>query len=95
MRDEMSLEKVPPGDLPVPTAVSAYTVGIEEGEDPSFLDYWRVVRKRRWTVISFLVVVVVTVMIGTLKQRPVYRATAVVQIDKESPSIFSFKEFVA
>jgi len=95
MRDDMSLEKLPPGDLPVPTTVSAYTVSMEEEENPSFLDYWRVLRKRRWTVIMFLVLVVVTVMIGTLKQRPMYHAAVVLQIDKENPNIFSFKEFVA
>ena len=96
MSDEMSLQKVPRGDAPVPTVVPAYTVNLEEEEAaPSFLDYWRVLRKRRWTVGSILLLVVVTVMIGTLKQRPVYRAQAVVQIDKETANIMSFKDFVA
>lgn len=96
MSEEMSLEKVPRGDVPAPTNVPAYTINVEEGEAaPSVLDYWRVLRKRRWTVASIFLLVVVTVMIGTLKQRPVYRAKAVLQIDKETANIMSFKDFVA
>ena len=96
MSEEMSLEKVHRGDVPAPTGVPAYTISLEEEEAaPSFLHYWRVLRKRRWTVTSFLLLVVMTVMIGTLKQRPVYQAQAVVQIDKETANIMSFKDFVA
>ena len=98
MSEEMSLEKIPPlkGEVPATTTVPAYMISQEEEEaNPSFLDYWRVLRKRRWTVLGLLLLVVVTVMIGTLKQKPVYRAKAVLQIDKESSNIFSFKDFVA
>src|SRR3990172_13346319 len=86
------------GELDIPTAVpvSSYPLDLEEeGIAPSLLDYWRVIQKRRWTILSILVLVVVTVMIGTLKQRPVYQATTVVQIDRESPNILSFQGFVA
>jgi capsular exopolysaccharide synthesis family protein len=33
--------------------------------------------------------------IGTLKQRPVYHAVAVLQIDRDAPNVLSFQEFVA
>ena len=96
MPEDMSLERVPKGEVPVvPTDISAYVANLEEEEAPSLMDYWRVLRKRRWTVIAFLALVVVTVMIGTFKQRPVYRATAVLQIDREAPNVVDFQEFVA
>ena len=98
MSDQMSLERVPPfkGDVPATTSASAYTISLEEEESTlPLLDYWRVLRKRRWTVLSILLLVVMTVMIGTLKQRPVYRSKAVLQIDKESANVLSFKDFVA
>ena len=95
MPDDISLERIPRGQVPaVPTDISAYVANMEE-ETASILDYWRVLRKRRWTVIAFLALIVVTVMIGTLKQRPVYRATAVLQIDRDAPNVLSFQEFVA
>ena len=64
----------------------------EPGEAPHLLDYWRILRKRRWTVLSIFVVLFVVVLIGTVRQTPIYRAQATLQIDKENPQIFSFKE---
>ncbi|MBI4442686.1 MAG: polysaccharide biosynthesis tyrosine autokinase [Acidobacteria bacterium] len=98
MAEQNSLEKITPiqGEVPATVTVPAYTVDLQEEEQaPSFLDYWRVLRKRRWTVGAILLLVVVTVMIGTLRQTPVYRATAVLQIDRESQNILNFQDFVA
>jgi len=64
----------------------------EPGEAPHLLDYWRILRKRRWTVLSIFVVLFVVVLVGTVRQTPIYRAQATLQIDKENPQIFSFKE---
>src|SRR5579864_6822934 len=94
MAEQTSLEKRPPAPPEVPSAITipAYAVEQELDEAPSLLEYWRVIRKRRWTVLSILLLAVVTVTIGTLKQRPVYRAKAVVQIDRENQNILSFKD---
>ena len=64
----------------------------DPGEAPHLLDYWRILRKRRWTVLSIFVVLFVVVLVGTVRQTPIYRAQATLQIDKENPQIFSFKE---
>jgi len=45
-------------------------------------DYLRVIEKRRFTVITFFVVVFVVVLIGTLTSTPVYQATTKVLIEK-------------
>src|SRR3989304_3517226 len=98
MAEQNSLQKISSVQEEVPATVTipAYTVDLREEEQaPSLLDYWRVLRKRRWTVGAILLLVVVTVMIGTLRQTPVYRATAVLQIDRESQNILNFQDFVA
>lgn len=96
MSEQNSIEKVGPvqGQPLAPVTVPAYTVDLEQEEALSLLEYLRVLRKRRWTVISLLLLVVFTVMIGTLKQRPVYRATVVLQVDRENPNILTFEDFV-
>ena len=98
MSEENSLERVPKlsPEVPATITVPAYTVQQQEEEETlPLLEYWRILRKCRWTVLSVLLLMVVTVMIGTLKQRPVYRAKAVLQIDRESQNILSFKDFFA
>jgi polysaccharide biosynthesis transport protein len=94
MSEPVSLQRVPPSPPEVPGTITvpAYSVEQEGGAGLPVVEYWRILRKRRWTVVSILLLVVVTVMIGTLKQRPVYRSKAVLQIDRENQNVFSFKE---
>jgi polysaccharide biosynthesis transport protein len=56
--------------------------------------YWRVIQKRRWVVLSSLLIVVSTVAIGTLKEKPVYQASALIEIDPEPPNVLNFKEIL-
>lgn len=57
--------------------------------------YWKVLHKRRWTVLASFLIVVVTTMIATFAMRPIYRGTCTIQIDKENPQIVEFKEIFA
>jgi len=57
--------------------------------------YAKIVFKRRWTVIAFFVVVVSTVLVISLLQTKIYRATATLQIESEAPNVLSIKEIVA
>ena len=61
-------------------------------EVPHLIDYWELALKRRWTVLTCLVVVFVTVVIGTLKQRPGYEGRVLVEINPEEPSVVNFRE---
>jgi polysaccharide biosynthesis transport protein len=95
--DHTSLEKLSSRTPEVPPTITvpAYTVQQQEqSEGLPLLEYWRVLRKRQWTVLSIVLLVVVTVMIGTFKQTPVYRARGVLQIDREGQNILSFKEVI-
>ena len=57
-------------------------------------DYWRVLVKHRWIVITTLLVVVTTMAIYSLTMIPIYRATAQILIEKTNPNILSIQELV-
>ncbi|HET6144321.1 MAG TPA: polysaccharide biosynthesis tyrosine autokinase, partial [Candidatus Acidoferrales bacterium] len=59
---------------------------------PDLVAWWRIIRKHRWTVITAFVVLFVTVLIGSFKEKPVYRAKALIEIDKEDPSVANPQE---
>lgn len=56
-------------------------------DEIDLLAYWRILVKRRWLVLGVLGTVVALALIATLMMPPVYRATAVLQIDRESVQI--------
>jgi capsular exopolysaccharide synthesis family protein len=56
-------------------------------EVPGLREYFRVLQKRRATILTILFVVFTMVLFATLKQKPVYRARALVEIQKENPDI--------
>ncbi len=58
-------------------------------------DYLNVILRRKWVLISFLVVVVVTIMIRTFSIRPTFRATCQVLIERAAPKIVKFEEVLA
>jgi len=91
-RNETSLTTTRPAELAQPINVASYAVGTEEGQALFLREYWDIIVRRRWTILATFLVVVVSVAIATLKQRPVYRAKAIVQIDKESSGVLSFKD---
>jgi succinoglycan biosynthesis transport protein ExoP len=64
----------------------------EEGGEINLRDYWKVIQKRRWTIASFFLIVLIVTGVTTFTMKPVYRATATLQINKENPQIVDFKE---
>jgi succinoglycan biosynthesis transport protein ExoP len=59
---------------------------------PDLLAWWRVIRKRRWTILTAFSVLFVTVLAGSIKEKPIYRAKALIEIDKENPSVANPQE---
>jgi exopolysaccharide transport family protein len=55
-------------------------------------DYWKVIQKRRWTVLAIFLIVILTTAIATLAMKPIYRGSVTIQINKENPQIVDFKE---
>lgn len=59
----------------------------QEAADPGEIDllsYWRILVKRRWTVLGAAGIVLVTALVGTLLMTPIYRATTSLQIDRDT-----------
>ncbi len=59
---------------------------------PDLVKWWRIIRKRRWTVLTAFSVLFLTVLVGSLKEKPIYRAKALIEIDKEDPSVANPQE---
>ena len=54
--------------------------------------YWDILSRRRWEVLSVVLVVLTIVTIYSFKMKPVYQATARLEIDAETPQIQSLKD---
>ncbi len=63
-------------------------------EETHFWDYWRVLVRHRWTVISFFLVTGIVGTVWTFTTRPVYTATVMLRIEKEEPKVVKFEEVV-
>lgn len=52
--------------------------------EPHLLDYIIILRKHEWLILTFVLTVVTVVTIASFKMKPVYQASARVEIDRES-----------
>src|SRR5208337_3944038 len=59
--------------------------------EPHLYDYLLILRKHQWLILSFLLMVVTIVSIATFRMRPVYVATARIEIDRENTNILPFQ----
>ena len=55
-------------------------------------DYWRILRKRKWSLIVSLVVTVTAAALISLRMTPIYDGVARVSILSQAPSILNFKD---
>ncbi len=76
----------PPPQPPYPYAFS------EEPKEVELRQYWKVIQKRKWTILSIASIVLMATAVMTFTMEPIYRATATIQINKENPQIVDFKE---
>jgi len=66
---------------------------IEESvEGPDLRAHWRTIQKRRWTILSILLVAFTIALIATWKEKAVYRADALLEIQKENANIPTVQE---
>ena len=59
--------------------------------EPHLYDYLLILRKHQWLILSFLLAIVTIVSIATFRMRPVYIATARIEIDRENANILPFQ----
>jgi len=60
--------------------------------EPHLLDYLLVLRKHQWLIMFFLLAVVSIVTIATFRMRPIYQATARVEVDRENSNAIRFAD---
>src|SRR5713101_71136 len=58
--------------------------------EPHLYDYLLILRKHQWLILSFLLAVVTIVSIATFRMRPVYVASAKIEIERENTSYLPF-----
>ena len=86
-------EKWPSGQPALPQKLEPRSYPVLDlrpgGTDPyAYLRvYWRILSKRRWTILTTALVVTTLVAIYSYKEKPVYRATAEVEVDSETPDV--------
>jgi succinoglycan biosynthesis transport protein ExoP len=81
-----------PAHYYTPTDNPAFLHEPEDDGQINLLDYWRVLVKRRWTILIFVFAIVAVTAIASWKATPIYRATIKIQIDPENSSFLPFKE---
>jgi len=60
--------------------------------EPHLLDYLIVLRKHQWLITFFLLAIVSIVTIATFRMKPVYEATARIEIDRENANAIHFND---
>lgn len=51
------------------------------------LEYWRILVKRRWTVLATVAMVMVIALVSTLLMTPIYRSVATLQIERNAAQV--------
>src|SRR5215510_225605 len=67
----------------------------QEEEANSLRDYWIVIRKYRWTIVMFLLPIVVITGIFEASKPRVYTATVALHFDPQTPNIIGASELLA
>ncbi|HYL68926.1 MAG TPA: polysaccharide biosynthesis tyrosine autokinase [Candidatus Limnocylindria bacterium] len=60
--------------------------------EPHLLDYFIILRKHQWLVLTFMLTVVTVVTIASFKMKPVYEAAARVEVDREAQNMLPFQD---
>src|SRR2546422_9762927 len=79
------------GSFEVITAHPQFSSWETSPREPHLLDYWRILRKYQWSILSFVLTVVTFVTIATLRMHPVYEATARVGVGNANTNALPFK----
>src|ERR1039458_10073623 len=86
---EGTAELAPPDWTPIATVQDMYGLSSRER---TLGDYWRILRKRKWSLIVSLVVTVTAAALISLRMTPIYDGVARVSILSQAPSILNFKD---
>jgi len=58
----------------------------------NFNDYFKIIDKHKWIIVTFFVIIVCSVTFFSFLAQPIYRATAVILIERQQPKVLSVEE---
>ena len=85
-------EALEPVDLPIFERNHHFPSPYLAEDESPLLHYWRILKKRRWSVLATLSIILALTIIFTLKTVPLYEATSKVAIFPETPNVLGFKD---
>lgn len=65
-----------------------------EPEAPNLRDYGRVLHARRWAILAFWAITLLTTFMVSALMTPTYRSVLTLQIDRDTPKVFQFQDVV-
>src|ERR1700733_3729159 len=72
--------------------VDLHDLGSFSEHEHSIADYWRILQKRKWTVLAAVIIVVTAAGLITLRMTPRYDAVARVSISEQRSNPLNFKD---
>lgn len=64
----------------------------EERKEIDLMEYWRVIEKRKWVLITFASVIILFTAVSTFTKVPLYRATATLYIEEEGSKVMNVED---
>lgn len=65
--------------------------GGQDDDAINLREYWEIIVKRKWTVLTFFLIVLVAVMTATFLMTKIYRASLTLQIDQQEAKVTEFQ----
>lgn len=90
--EKVNVEMLAPPPLKPRLEVGGRYVREKDERTANLRAYWKIIEKRRWTIALVLAAVFTVVLIATVKQKPVYEAKALLEIEQANPNIVSVQE---
>lgn len=75
-----------------PRPSSSWEPEPQGGSEVSLMEAWHILVKRRWTIVTTVLVLVTLVTIATFRTKPVYRASARVAVEADTSQIQSIND---
>lgn len=66
---------------------------IFEEKSVDLIEYWKVIKRRKWLIITFLCIVFTVATIATFTKKPLYKSKGILLIEKEA-NILSFQDIL-
>jgi capsular exopolysaccharide synthesis family protein len=57
-----------------------------------FRDLWHIVLKRKWSLLAFFLIVVVSTAVATSMMTPIYRSMISIKIERDAPKVVDYKD---